>query len=438
MFVQIFGKQLNAKVVIGDPKYFSLEERIFNTICIIAIITMCFEIPFNFSIGLNIPAYLCIIGLFLCSFLYFISRVWRKSALGINLFCLVCNVCFGVNYFFNSGTYGPNILLFSIVFLVIVSIIPKRNFKFWLPVNILAVLSILAVEYKYPELAPLVYLTDLSKVIDFGITYLVTVALMYFTINYIRKNYDVEKRAVLDQNIAIEAQKQELERLNSEKDKLFSILSHDLRAPLNSIQSYLEMLSVAELDEEERVMLNQRLLEITRDTSVLLTNVVSWSKTQMEGARAELVPLNLKNALTDGLNIEKDLAFKKGVHFEINCDSNIMIIADKNMFELVVRNLVNNAIKFTPTNGMVSVSAIRTNDECHVLIKDNGLGIDSEQQGKLFQLKAASTYGTNNERGVGVGLLLCKEFTDLQGGRIWFESKLGEGTIFYLSFKFFS
>ena len=433
--MQFYGKELSGKRLVGEPELFSLEERIFNTVCIIAFITMCFEVPFNLIIGLMVPASLCIFGTFFAVFLYYLSRFKRQSLLGIKLFCFVCNLLFVINYFFNSGIFGPNLLLFLLAFFLIVTIIPKKQFRIWLALNLITVFGLLIIEHFNPTLIKNVYTSDLSKAIDFAITYFVAVLMIYFSISYIRKNYDIEKNAVLSQNIAIENQKLELERLNSEKDKLFSIVTHDLRTPLNSIQSYLELLTMTDLDEDERMSLKSRLLEITKDTSTMLTNVLSWSKTQMEGAHAELIPLNLKAALTNGLSIEKNLSLKKGVNFEINCNDDLVIVADKNMFELVIRNLVNNAIKFTPSGGLVSVSATEKGSECSIVVKDNGLGIDKEQQEKLFQLKAASTYGTNNERGVGVGLLLCKEFTNLQGGKIGFESKVGEGSSFYLSFK---
>jgi two-component system sensor histidine kinase/response regulator len=433
--VKISGKQINGKELVGDPMFFSLEERIFNTVCIIAFIAMCFEVPFNFSIGLIVPASLCVFGAFFAAFLYYLSRFRRKSSLGIKLFCFICNLLFVVNYFFNSGIFGPNLLLFSLAFLLIVTIIPKSQFKIWISLNLISVFTILAIEYLNPTLVTNAYNSEFSKVIDFGITYFVTILLTYYAISYIRKNYDHERNEVIGQNVAIESQKFELERLNSEKDKLFSIVTHDLRTPLNSIQSYLELLSVAELGEEESKDLKQRLLEITRDTSSMLTNVLSWSKTQMEGAHANLISLNVKEAIVNGLNIEQKLAHKKGIEFKIACEDGLTISADKNMFELVLRNLVNNAIKFTPAHGLVSVNVTPNGNQCHIMVRDNGLGIDKIQQSKLFQLKAASTFGTNNERGVGVGLILCKEFTELQGGEIWFESKIGEGSTFYLSFS---
>jgi signal transduction histidine kinase len=108
-------------------------------------------------------------------------------------------------------------------------------------------------------------------------------------------------------------------------------------------------------------------------------------------------------------------------------------IVDKDMLQLVVRNLVNNAVKFTPSGGNISVVCHKTVADCRLMIKDNGMGISQEQQKELFSLKSKSTYGTSNEKGVGLGLLLCKEFIELQNGRIWFISSPGIGTTFFIS-----
>lgn len=432
----VFGKKLSSEKIIGDPKSFSLEERIFNTVCIIASLALCFEVPFNLLIGLMVPALLCVVALSLTIYFFFISRIRRKSALGIQLFSFVCNALFVVNYFYNSGTFGPNLLLFSLAFLLTVSIIPKAYFRFWISVNLLTVIVVLIVEYQYPQLAPSVYESRLSKAIDFAITYFVVITLAYFSITYIRKYHDIEKDSVLEKNAAIEAQKKELERLSAEKDKLFSIVTHDIRTPLGSIQSYLELLTEVDLNGAERLDLEKQLLQITRDTSAMLTNVLSWTKTQIEGgAHVKFESVAVGAALIEGLAIEKNISIKKGVTLELDCEDELHILADRNMFHLVLRNLVNNAIKFTPKDGLVEVRAVEKEGHCCIMVRDNGLGIGIDQQEHLFKLNAASTYGTNKEKGIGLGLLLCKEFTAMQGGEIWFENHVGQGSTFYLSFK---
>lgn len=403
---------------------------------------MCFEVPFNFYIGLVVPASLCVFGVFASATMFYFSRFKRKSSLCIKAFAIICNLTFTINYFFNSGIFGPNLLLFCLAFLLVIAIIPKKEFKIWVPVNIILVLSILIIEYFNPSLIEYTYNGELSKVIDFAITYLVVVVITYFAISYIRKNYDYERSSVLDKSEAIAeqssrilAQKEELELLNSQKDKLFSIVTHDIRMPLNSIQSYLELLTEVDIEEGERRVLKEKLLQITRDTSDMLTNVLSWSKTQMEGTNADLKPLNVFTELINGLSVERTISERKGVGFSINSPDGIIIMADQNMFQLVIRNLVNNAIKFTPKDGAVKISAVKRDNDCLITIQDNGLGMDEARQANLFKLKASSTFGTNNERGIGLGLLLCKEFTDLQNGEIWFESMAEQGSTFFLSFK---
>ena len=98
-----------------------------------------------------------------------------------------------------------------------------------------------------------------------------------------------------------------------------------------------------------------------------------------------------------------------------------------------MRNLLSNAIKFTPQNGKINFKAKHIGRECWLIIRDNGVGISAEKQKELFSMRAEPTFGTDNEKGAGLGLLLCKEFTELQGGRIWLESPEGEGTVFYVS-----
>lgn len=441
----ILEKKINSNKLIGNPKIFSLEERIFNTVCIIAFITMCFEVPFNFFVGLYVPALLCAFGVFFSAGLYYLSRFKRKSSVGITLFCIVCNLIFTINYFFNSGISGPNLLLFCLGFLLVVTINPKKQFKIWLPINISIVIIILVLEYFNPQLAENSYKNEVVRVIDFGVTYFVVVVLFYFAIRYIRDNYDYERNLVVEKNNAIKEQNSrilnqnlELAKLNEEKDKLFSIVTHDIRIPLNSIQGYFEHLDESDITDEERIVVKQQLVEITKDTSNMLTNLLLWSKTQLEGTKVNLIRVDVKYVLANAFSIEKKLALKKGIQLDISTEEALFITADLNMFELVIRNLVNNAIKFTKNGGSVAINATKKEGNCLITVVDNGLGMGEVLQSALFKLTASSTYGTNNERGIGIGLLLCKDFMDLQSGKIWFESEEGSGSTFYLSFKLIS
>jgi two-component system sensor histidine kinase/response regulator len=427
---------------IGDVYNFSLEERIFNTMCIFAFFAMLVEAPYNYAVNLKALAWLCCVSMLFISALYYGSRVKRKSSLCIMFFCLACNMAFVFCYFYNSGILGPNILLFALSFFIIITIIPKQQYVFWVPFNLLIVLTVLVVELHWPQMIPNLYMSDAVKTIDFAVTYVVTTTLIFFSISYMRKNYDHERSSVEERNRAIEVQneeilfqKQELEYLNREKDRLLSIVAHDVRMPLSSIQGYLELLNAVGLEEGEKSFIEEQLLDITRDTSEMLMNLLSWSRTQLMGTNVQLKSLDVNEALKNWLKIEKSIADKKGIRLNVLTAGQLNLMADHDMLHLVIRNLVSNALKFTPAGGEIIVSTRYRDNEGMIIISDNGIGISNDKQENLFHLNASATYGTNNEKGIGLGLLLCKEFTEQQQGKIWFESKEDKGTVFYVSFK---
>ncbi|HTD42192.1 MAG TPA: HAMP domain-containing sensor histidine kinase, partial [Mucilaginibacter sp.] len=293
--------------------------------------------------------------------------------------------------------------------------------------------------YNYPRLVPDKYLTRADGFLDKSSAYIVAVILMYYTVKYIRRNYDYERQQVEEKRKDIEsqhqyilAQNEQLEYLNSEKNKLMSIIAHDLRGPLSNIQNYLELVSEYGLDKEEREVVESDLLRVTQSTLNMLSKLLIWSKSQMDGVVVKLSDLNLNETLKNTLEMERIMAMKKEIGLTYEIDPAISVVADSDMLQLVVRNLVSNAIKFTPAGGRVDVSTKCINNECRISIADNGRGIPYEQQADMFSLKARPTFGTANEKGVGLGLILCKEFTDQQGGRIGFESIPGHGSTFFV------
>ncbi|WP_144371934.1 sensor histidine kinase [Pedobacter xixiisoli] len=349
-----------------------------------------------------------------------------------------------LNYFYNSGIYGPNMLLFCLILLITIVVVPKKQLFLWIGLNMFTVFGVLIFEYLYPEHIPNVYADNLTKTIDFAVTYGVAALLICLSISFIRNNYDRERIAVSQKNLEIEEQSFQimeqnsaLEKLNSEKAKLFSIVAHDIRSPLSSILGYLEILAETDMTEKEDVQIKQRLLHVTKDTSEMLTNVLSWSKSQLDGARVDIVKVDVALELKKGLSLEKNIACKKDIDLEFDLDDGVFVAADLNMFLIVVRNLVNNAIKFTPEGGRVLLSLSVNEEECLIKVKDNGLGISESHQADLFKLKALSTFGTNNEKGVGLGLLLCKDFTELQNGKIWYEPNVDKGSTFVVSFNLY-
>lgn len=403
------------------------------------IIAMIFTTPVNLIINEWVAAGLCVIAGCVFAFFYYRSRFVGKVRGSIFMTALICNALFFINYFYNSGISGPNDVVFSLALFLIIFVTPKKQHKYWFGVNVVLLLTMHGIEYYCPKLVPYTYLNRSDRFLDVTAAYMVTVFIMYFTIKNIRNSYDFERLQVEEKRKDIEEQHQfiltqneQLEHINSEKNKLMSIIAHDLRGPLSNIQNYLELVGEYGLDKEEREVVESDLLRVTQSTLNMLSKLLIWSKSQMDGVAVKLSDMNLYETLKNTLEMERIMATKKEIDLTHDVDHTINVVADSDMLQLVIRNIVSNAIKFTPAGGRVDVSTKCINNECRISIADNGRGIPFEQQHDMFTLKARSTFGTANEKGVGLGLILCKEFTEQQGGRITFESIPGRGSTFFI------
>jgi two-component system sensor histidine kinase/response regulator len=258
--------------------------------------------------------------------------------------------------------------------------------------------------------------------------------------NFLRKNLKKERmlaeeraRAIAAQNVKITEQNQLLERVNEEKTKLFSVVSHDLRAPIDSIRGFLELVNEGLLTKEETAQIHAELLDQTRYTSELLLNLLYWSKTQMQGITVHLVSVQAREIVEEITGGKLSRAARKGIKITHSINPRIEVIGDKDMLRIILRNLVNNAIKFTRPGGEIIIRAVIKEGNGEISVQDTGIGIPRERQDEIFQVRSGSTYGTENEKGIGLGLMLCKEFMEYQHGRIWFETTEGKGSTFYIS-----
>ncbi|QKJ32078.1 HAMP domain-containing histidine kinase [Mucilaginibacter mali] len=424
--------------LIGQPPDFSLESRIYHSISIGVMVLAVFYIPYNIFAGLYVAAFSCVFLSLLFGYQYYRSRMHRHAP-STTLFALTGIFVFSVNYFANSGIHGSTDIIWPSYLLLVFAISPYRQHALWLVVYVVAFIILHLVAYQYPHLVKYPFNIGKGQLIDRLTAFPLPVVAIYIIIKFIRRSYDKERVAAEEKAVAIEARNQQillqthqLEQSNAEKNKLMSIISHDMRAPLTHIQGYLELLNSHALESHERPMLEQQLLTATNSTLEMLTNLLQWSRAQMEGSGVHLSAINLLNAIQGTLEMGKTQALKKEISFNYHIDAAITVIADVDMLQLVVRNLVSNAIKFTPIGGIINIDARMVQNECKITVADNGKGIDREKQGKIFSINTEPAFGTNNEKGVGLGLLLCKEFIERQGGRIGFESVFGHGSSFFI------
>ncbi len=238
----------------------------------------------------------------------------------------------------------------------------------------------------------------------------------------------------------IKKRNEELSKSNAEKDKFFSIIAHDLRGPMSAFVSITEILR-----NDFQTMTNEEVRDLTtgmgKDASNiyrLLENLLEWSRLKRGTIDFKPEKINLRKAIDAGSDIVLPLARKKGIKIDLSVSDDLQVIADEHMFETVVRNLVSNAVKFTPVGGKVKVSAsLSGNNSVEIKIKDTGIGMDQDMISKLFLLnEKTSRKGTEGESSSGLGLLLCKEFIEKQCGKIWVESEEEKGSTFYFKIPY--
>ena len=426
--------------LLGDPDKFPLHVRLLHATCLVSILGLGYNVPFNYLVGLPDVAFLSFASLAIVTVLYYLSRLKDHNAASIVIMNILGPCLFTCIYFLNSGSHGPT-LIYALLFLLLsIGMSPASQYKIWLPINLIIVMLLHLLEYFRPDLIPMTYVTRSGKFVDLFSSYLVVALLSFLCINYIRMNYEKEKQSTIKKSVDIQQkneyilkQNQELKKLNDEKNKFLSIIAHDLRSPLASIQSYLLLLTQVDLEPDERGNLQSELLDSTINTMSMLSKLLDWSKSQLHGLVPRFESVNLHDLIESLVSQEKHVAVRKSITIQFDVDPTIVIYADPDMMHVVLRNLIGNAIKFTPVNGNVVIRAENVQSECVISVQDNGIGIPSDQQDALFSLQARSTYGTENEKGVGLGLLLCKEFVNAQNGRLWFLSQLSQGTCFYIS-----
>ncbi len=257
-----------------------------------------------------------------------------------------------------------------------------------------------------------------------------TAVLLYSLYKNNKKRQKINE-VLVQQQQEIKSKSKELEGLLEMKDKFFSILSHDLRSPINALTGVLDILDEGYMTQEELKEVSKSLKSRLTKTRKLLDTLLDWAMLQMDAIKINNEEIKLVDMVEDNLNFFREVEDKK-IKYINNVPESDKVKADRNMLDLIIRNLVSNAIKFTDNGGEVKVGTETSKDgQLIVAIEDNGIGMSKDRMDKLFDTgEIYTTRGTANERGTGLGLKLCKEFVERMGGNILVESTEGKGSIF--------
>lgn len=247
----------------------------------------------------------------------------------------------------------------------------------------------------------------------------------------------VNQRTIdLEESITtLSKQREDLHEANNFKDKVFSIISHDLKSPIATLAGMLNVMKLQSLSELERANVVDKLEIALKNTKILLDNILAWAIRDQKQDK-EAVEIELHNCVMEILDLFQYQAQDKQIEMVNNCPKGFHIHAHKSMLQLVLRNLISNALKFTPKNGEITVSIKEGMRHLLIDVSDSGVGMSKEIVAKLFkENNHTTTLGTENEKGTGLGLKLCKEFVDKYNGELSVKSKVGHGTTFTLKLK---
>ena len=264
-----------------------------------------------------------------------------------------------------------------------------------------------------------------------GLTVVVAALVLYLYLVKRRSNKILEAA-----HATVNEQNLKLQELNATKDKFFSIISHDLKGPLNSLTSFSGLLlhHTDSLSKEEIQMLAKDLDKSVKNLFALLENLLEWSRSQTGNIEFKPEVFDLNAVVEENRALLKAQAQQKKITLNNAGEGAWMVRAHKNSINTVVRNLISNAIKFTGEGGQITTRLQRQNGRVVIAIADNGVGMSPEVMKKLFRIEAKhSTKGTADEKGTGLGLILCREFVEKNGGQIWVESEEGKGSVFSFS-----
>lgn len=344
---------------------------------------------------------------------------------GLNLGIDLYFIFYGILsvFFLKDIGYAVFALCFSIVSYFILSVVLKH---FWYDIEIL--------NYKLYLVNQIVAL----GFIFYGL-FLVKKESGNYQGNIISKNLALHEKneQILDQTkkleenaVLLKKQANEMADLNTLKNKIFSVISHDLKAPMYALRNLFDDVNKSKMSATELKKLVPEVLNDLNYTVGLMDNLLQWAKAQMQADLVNPQPVSIEASIHEALQLYHLHARAKQITVQNGTGAGLYGFADKNMINLVLRNLVSNAIKFTPENGDITVGVHEHDTFLEIFVRDSGIGISSEEMTKINNNSFYTRRGTASESGTGLGLMLCKEFLSRNGGQLHIESEPGQGSTF--------
>lgn len=310
---------------------------------------------------------------------------------------------------------------------------------FFIYIGLLAMMSYYYLSYDFQS--PFTWEKFASSTVNIFVVLVALLMATYQMLSFFEKNtmyfqrlIEEKNQEILQQNEEILQQSEYLNEMNRLKDRLFSIIAHDLRNPVAALRNTIDILDPQILSSEELEFVKAELSQQFSSMDFTLNNLLAWARGQIRGETIHPEAIDVRGIVESSIKHSLSASGAKNIILINEIPEHIQIYADLNHFRFVLRNLLNNAIKFSEKEGIITIFAIENEYFITIAVKDKGIGISPEKQKQLFSIHSNfSTEGTQGEKGTGLGLILCKEFIEKNGGKIWVESEIGKGSTFYFT-----
>ncbi|MCH7401175.1 tetratricopeptide repeat protein [Belliella kenyensis] len=263
----------------------------------------------------------------------------------------------------------------------------------------------------------------------------ITLVTLYYVVSKNLKGSKKRNQILLQKNKEVKKLAKNLKKMNDHQHQIFSIIGHDLNGPVSSLVTVADLINEKQLSEEDLLEIMPQLSSEIKRAKITLENLLHWALSQKEGESLNLIKFKLRELFVEIVNSLQYAIDRKKQLIEIKMDEELYLEADRQMIQISLRNLISNAIKFTPEGGMIKCKAFRDGELLKIEIDDNGIGMDHFTLSKLQNNDLISNYGTNNESGTGLGLALCRGYVEKNGGTMHIQSEINVGTKIILEFR---
>lgn len=414
--------------IFGSSTSFSLENRLFNAATIICCITGIVAIIWNIVLDLPVVVNAIIAGAILIYLvLYYFARF--KQKFNSHLIVAISLPALSLVWITSGGSAGSTPMVYLVTLIVFIGVSKARYHLSYFILIAANIIILFIIEFRYYDTLIVPYTSEEIREKDMLFGYAICGVLVFLVVRYLKLRYEAER-------LKLENQRIELQELNATKDKFFSILSHDLRSPFNSIIGFTELMADETKDlKTQDFRKYARVIKGSAEYAYdLLENLLNWARLNRGQLPNNPKFVNIKSTLAKCIKAFSEPSASKNLKIQNEISPDLRVFVDSNMLDCIFRNLISNAIKFSNEEGVIKVVAeIRDKQKVMISIRDSGIGMTKDLVKELFNTKAdTGRLGTKGEPSHGLGLILSRELVLEMNGEIWVESVAQEGSTFHI------